>query len=122
MSKHMKLVKTTAPPRNPGINGRLEITLKRELRTSRRNFGIQHVNVAMALIHLGDFFVNQQRYKEASTAFRQAGSIYEQLGVGHELLWAIALRSLSQCLFAMEEYAEARAVTAQATDLILSYQ
>jgi hypothetical protein len=122
MSKNMELVKTSATPRSPGNNGRMEIALKRAVRTSRRMFGPQHVNGALALIQLGDFLYNDQRFEESSSAYRQAASIYEDLGVGHELLWAIALRSLSQCLFTLDDFQAARAIGVQATDLIVTYQ
>jgi hypothetical protein len=120
----MELVKTMAmrPALKPTTNRRLAVNLKRAVRVARRTYGTEHVEVAMALIQLGDYLSADERFDESARAFRQAASIYESLGVGHELLLALALRSLAHCSYAMDNYADGSRTNEQAMQLIRDYQ
>ena len=119
----MELIKTsTAPKRQPAGRLREEADLRTAIRTARRTCGSEHVSVAFCHINLGDFYLREHNFMEAETAFRHAADIYDALGVGHELLHAIALRSLAQALCAQERDAEAAAVSDRANELILNYQ
>lgn len=106
----------------PAPNARAEIGLKRAVRNARREYGPEHVNVALCLIQLADYLANHGKYSEAEAAYRQTASIYDALGVGHELLLAIALRSLSQTLIAQGRHSDGAKANHQATELILSFQ
>ena len=121
----MRLVRNAARNEAPVKSNdilRMEATLRAAVRTARRSFGSEHVGVALCLIQLADLYQHEQRFVEAEVVYRQAAEIYETLGIGHELLLAIALRSLALTLCAQQRHAEAAAVSAKATRLILEFQ
>jgi tetratricopeptide (TPR) repeat protein len=99
-----------------------QATLTRGVKSAVKDFGTVHVDVALALLNLGDFFEQQNRLDQAELAYRQAADIYELLGVGHELLQAIALRSLATTVFDQGRMAEATSLRTRACHLIISNQ
>jgi tetratricopeptide (TPR) repeat protein len=99
-----------------------QAALTRGVKSAVKAFGTVHVDVALALLNLGDFFEQQSRFDQAEVAYKQAADIYELLGVGHELLQAIALRSLAITVFDQGRIAEATSVRMRACHLIVSNQ
>ena len=103
-------------------------TLKREAELSRnvklaaRENGPEHTDVAMAFLELGDFYYEQNRDVDSAEAYRKAIQVYEALGEGHQLLQAIAMRSLSRALLSQDNHSEAVSINREANDLIRRYQ
>jgi hypothetical protein len=120
----MRVLKSVfeASPQRPKTGSLEEATFRRAVRATRRTFGAEHVNVALSHIELGDFYVAESRFDESETAYRKAAEIYEALGIGHELLLAIALRSLSDAVCAQDRHQEGNAIRARSTQLILNFQ
>ncbi len=99
-----------------------EASLKRAIRAAKRRNSAEHPNVALAFLELGDFYARSENCEQSEGAYRAAVEIYENLGVGHELLLAIALRSLCNVLFAQEKTSESESCDQRAQRLILNYQ
>jgi hypothetical protein len=120
----MELVKipSVSQSTNSRSDLREEAALRRAIRTVKRTCGSEHPNVALAHLKLGDYFAHEHQHVEAEIAYRSAADIYEALGMGHELLLAIALRSLSQSVCAQDRHDEGNVITARANILIVNYQ
>ena len=120
----MRLLKITTATQQmkSGSNLQEEAELRRAIRSTRRTFSAEHPNVALAHLQLGDYFYHEQRYEEAESAYRNASEIYERLGAGHELLLAIALRSLAQAVCAQDRHDEGNVFSAKAHGLIVNFQ
>jgi tetratricopeptide (TPR) repeat protein len=99
-----------------------QAALTRAVKSAVKIFGTVHVDVALALLNLGDFFEQQNRLDQAEVAYKQAVDIYELLGVGHELLQAIALRSLASAVFDQGRMAESTSLRTRACHLIIGNQ
>ncbi len=101
---------------------REEAQLSRKVKVAAREYGLEHTDVALALIELGDFYFAEERFVDSTDAFKRAIDIYEALGEGHQLLTAMAMRSMSNSLISQGKYAEATALNEDARALIQSYQ
>lgn len=99
-----------------------EAQLSRKVKIAAREFGLEHADVALAFIELGDFYFGEERFVDAADSFKKAIDIYEALGEGHQLLTAVAMRSLSSALVSQGKFAEGIALNANARSLINSYQ
>ena len=99
-----------------------QATLTRAVRAAVRAFGADHVNVALALLNLGDFFQQQNRFDQAESTYERAADIYERLGLGHELLLAIAIRSWANALFDQGQTEKAESLRLQARLLMINNQ
>jgi hypothetical protein len=99
-----------------------EAQLSRNVKIAAREYGIEHTDVALAFVELGDFYYHQERFVDSSDAFKRALDIYEALGDGHQMLAAIAMRSLSSSLISQGKCSEASLLNASARDLIRTYQ
>ncbi len=99
-----------------------EAQLSRKVKIAARENGHEHPDVALAFVDLGDFYLSEERFVDSAEAFKRATDIYEMLGEGHQLLAAMAMRSLSAALVAQGKYAEGIVINKQARALILSYQ
>lgn len=101
------------------VTGKDTLTELRKTASSlRRKYGSEHVEYANATLALGDYLNFQKKFEEAEQLYRQAAEIYERLGLGHELLLAIALRSLSQVLHVQGKSQESQPLWEQANKLI----
>lgn len=119
----MRLIKTTAVSPLPETSSMgQEASLKRAIRAAKRGNSVEHPNVALTFIDLGDFYARSENFEQSEGAYRAAVEIYENLGVGHELLLAMALRSLSNVLFAQRKSSESAACDHRAQRLILNFQ
>jgi len=92
--------------------------LRKTASSLRRKHGTVHVECANTSLALGDHLIQLRQFEEAEQLYRQAAEIYEQLGLGHELLLAIALRSLSHVLHAQGKSSESQPLWEQANELI----
>lgn len=101
---------------------KIEAQLSRKVKVAARDYGIEHTDVAMALIELGDFYYNEERFVDSADAYKRAVDIYDALGEGHQLLSAMAMRSLSNSLVSQGKYSEAALLNENARDLIRNYQ
>jgi tetratricopeptide (TPR) repeat protein len=99
-----------------------EALLSRKVKLAARESGLEHTDVALAVIELGDFYYQEERYVDSSEAYKKAVDIYDALGEGHQLLQAIAMRSLSNSLSSQGKYSEAASLKKNAHELIRSYQ
>ena len=101
---------------------REEAQLSRNVKLAVREYGQEHPDVAASLVELGDFYFSAERFVDSSEAFKKAVDIYEALGEGHQLLVAMAMRSLSSSLLLQGKYAEGVTLNENARELIRSYQ
>lgn len=99
-----------------------EAQLSRNVKIAIRENGQEHTAVALALVQLGDFYFSKERFVDSTDAFQRAVDIYEALGEGHQLLTAMAMRSMSNSLILQGKYAEGVAANEDARALIRSYQ
>ncbi len=99
-----------------------EAQLSRNVKIASREYGFEHTDVALALVELGDFYFHQERFVDSSGAFKRALEIYQTLGEGHQLLAAMAMRSLSNSLISEGKYLEGTLLNSNARDLIKAYQ
>lgn len=118
----MRLVKAATVEPKTSSSSLQEAALRREIREARRTYSGEHPNVALAHIQLGDYFAHEERFEEAESSYRVASEIYETLGMGHELLHAMALRSLSVVVCAQDRHKEGKAISKRAIDMIVNYQ
>ena len=120
----MNLVKISSSQPRKASNSALqhEAELRRGIRAAKRTYGAEHPNTALAFLQMGDYFAHEHQHLEAESAYKSACEIYDALGCGHELLHAIALRSLAQAVCAQNRHQEGEALTARATHLIVNYQ
>ena len=120
----MKLLKITTATQQmkSGSSLQEEAELRRAIRAARRTFSAEHPNVALAYLQLGDYFSHEERYLDAESAYAHASQIYETLGAGHELLLAIAFRSLAQAVCAQDRHDEGAAFSGKAHRLIVEFQ
>ncbi|CAN5218513.1 hypothetical protein BH10CYA1_BH10CYA1_06890 [soil metagenome] len=101
---------------------REEAQLSRNVKIAAREHGYEHTDVALALVALGDFYFSDERFVDSANAFKRAVDIYETLGEGHQLLSAMAMRSMSNSLILQGRCAEGVAINENARALIQSYQ
>ncbi len=106
----------------PSSTLKKEAQLSRQVKIAIRENGHEHTDVALALVQLGDFYFSEERFLDSSDAFKRAVDIYEVLGEGHQLLTAMAMRSMSNSLILQGKFAEGVAMNENARALILSYQ
>lgn len=99
-----------------------EAQLSRKVKIAARDYGLEHADVAIALIELGDFYFHEERFVDSSDAYKRALDIYEALGEGHQLLTAMAMRSLSSSLISEGKFAEGILLNRSSRDLIQTYQ
>jgi tetratricopeptide (TPR) repeat protein len=92
--------------------------LRKTATSLRRKHGQVHVEYANTTLALADHLIQQKQFAEAEQLYRQSAEIYEELGLGHELLLAIALRSLSHALHAQGKSAESEPLLSQAHEII----
>jgi len=106
----------------PSSTLREEAQLSRKVKVAAREYGLEHTDVALALIELGDFYFAGERFADSTDAFKRAIEIYEALGEGHQLLTAMAMRSLSNSLISQGKLAEGAVLNENARALIQSFQ
>lgn len=106
----------------PSSTLKQEAQLSRKIKVAIRENGHEHTDVALALVQLGDFYFSEERFLDSTEAFKRAVDIYEILGEGHQLLAAMAMRSMSNSLILQGKYAEGVAMNENARALIQSYQ
>ncbi|MBI2809953.1 MAG: tetratricopeptide repeat protein [Candidatus Melainabacteria bacterium] len=99
-----------------------EAQLSRNVKIAVREYGQEHADVALALVELGDFYFSEERFVDSTDAFKRAVDIYEALGEGHQLLSAMAMRSMSNSLILQGKYADAVTMNENARELIQRYQ
>lgn len=99
-----------------------EAQLARKVKLAARDFGPEHTDVALSLLDLGDFYLREERFLDSAESFRRAIDIYETLGEGHQMLAAIAMRSLSSALMLQGKHAEGQVMNRNARILIQNYQ
>ena len=99
-----------------------EAQLSRNVKVAARDLGPEHTDVALSLMDLGDFYFREERFVDSAESFRRALDIYEALGEGHQMLAAMAMRSLSAVLMLQGKYAEGQVMNRNARILIQSYQ
>lgn len=99
-----------------------ELLLRRNLRLALQKHGGEHTAVGHAHIQLGDFLTEEHRFSEAESFYRHAITIYEALGIGHELLQVIAMRSLADAICRQGRVKEARSIRVQALNIVSDYQ
>ncbi len=99
-----------------------EAQLSRKVKIAVRECGHEHTDVAMVLVELGDFYFSEERFVDSTDAYKRAVEIYDALGEGHQLLSAMAMRSMSNSLILQGKYAEGVAMNENARYLIQSYQ
>lgn len=116
------MIKIASHPGAPASTLKEEAQLSRKVKLAAREFGYEHTEVALSLIELGDFYYAEERFLDSSETFKKAIDIYEALGEGHQLLQAMAMRSLSSSLTAQGKYTEGAALNRTARDLVRTYQ
>ncbi|HEY9733048.1 MAG TPA: tetratricopeptide repeat protein [Drouetiella sp.] len=99
-----------------------EAQLARKIKIAFRENGPEHVDAALALLELGDFYFAEERFVDSAESFKRALDIYESLGEGHQLLVALAMRSLSAALVQQGKYVEGAAMSKSARSLMQQYQ
>jgi|688.fasta_scaffold159311_4 hypothetical protein len=99
-----------------------EAQLARKIKIAVRENGPEHIDAALALVELGDFYFGEERFVDSVDAFKRALDIYEQLGEGHQLLVALAMRSLSAALISQGNFVEGMALNKSARGLMQQYQ
>jgi tetratricopeptide (TPR) repeat protein len=89
---------------------------------SLKTYVEENAEHALELLKRGDLLLSEGDFAQSSEFYRRAAEVYSNLGVGHELLCAIALRSLAHALMMKGSKSEAKFVLKEATELIRDYQ
>ncbi len=102
-----------------GEYARVEALLKRAVLAAGE--GAEPVDLALALVHLGDMYEHQGRHLESEEAYRKASEIYDSFP-GNDLLLAMTLRNLADVLCELDRHEEGAELRARALRLIFEAQ
>ena len=80
-----------------------------------------HPKVALLYLDLGDSYEIKGKFREAEREYHKAASIFEALGVDHELLLAIAIKSAAEMARIQNKFDAAIKLKLQARQLVKAY-
>ncbi|HEY9759347.1 MAG TPA: tetratricopeptide repeat protein [Oculatellaceae cyanobacterium] len=95
--------------------------LKAKLTKARSKYDEDHPTVALLYMDLGDFYELEGKFSEAEREYKRAAKIFEELGLDHELLLALAIKSAAEMARIQNKIGAARALKQKARLLVKEY-
>ena len=81
----------------------------------------EHPYVALQYMDLGDCYELKGQFGDAEREYNKAARIFQELGVDHELLLAIAIKSAAEMARIQNKNEEAAKLKARARQLVRAY-
>ncbi len=98
-----------------------ETDVKRQIDLAVKMHGIEHTETALAHMDLGDYYELHDQYAPAEVEYKKAADIFDRLGMDHELLLAIAVKSAAEMAKIQGKDGEAGFLKGQARQLVREY-
>jgi hypothetical protein len=96
-------------------------SIRKRLEATLRKHGEEHPEAALCYLDLGDKFELDGKFALAEREYLKAAEIFAKLGLDHELLLAIALKSAAEMARIQDKVEEAADLKARARLLVKTY-
>jgi tetratricopeptide (TPR) repeat protein len=98
-----------------------ERNLRAQLIKARTTHEEEHPAVALLYMDLGDYYDLIGQFRDAEREYKRAARIFQELGLDHELLLAIAIKSAAEMARMQNKLEAAKTMKAQARRLVREY-
>jgi hypothetical protein len=95
--------------------------IRKRLEATLREHGEEHPEAALCYLDLGDKYELDDDFAHAEREYLKASEIFAKLGLDHELLLAIALKSAAEMAKIQDKKEEASELKAKARALVKTY-
>lgn len=95
--------------------------IRKKLEDTLRKHGEEHADAALCYLDLGDKHELDGSFDRAERDYLKAAGIFAKLGLDHELLLAIALKSAAEMARIQNKLEEASELKARSRELVKSY-
>jgi hypothetical protein len=98
-----------------------ENKIRTRLRKARSKFDEDHPTIALLHMDLGDYYELAGKFQEAEVEYKRAAEIFEELGLDHELLLALAIKSAAEMARIQNKISAASELKQKARLLVREY-
>ncbi len=95
--------------------------IRAKLTRALSKYDEEHPEVALLYMDLGDCYEIQGQFLDAERYYQRAADIFHQLGLDHELLLAIAIKSAAEMARIQDRLEDAKKLKARARGLVKAY-
>jgi hypothetical protein len=96
-------------------------SIRKRLEATLRENGEEHPEVALCYLDLGDKYELDGKFALAEREYLRAADIFTRLGLDHELLLAIAIKSAAEMARIQDKVEEAAELKAKARALVKTF-